>query len=573
MKRFGYLLAPAAVAIVALCVPIIRDLPTTTYAGVSPWRLWLESGAAVALTVASLTVSEGARGLFLGVIGATWLIPELAGWLSGPAPLAALADGWSNVLVSMVVVAFVSRLRSGAATRALAIVTIAAGAVGALSRLLLVDPFLAIRCWRRCDSNPLALTHGQVGLVLERMSTIVLAGCAVMCGSLAVSGRWRGPDSRVTVMNLTAAAFVAGSVVPGVLRSFTTESATSTPFLTGWVMAQLGALGFAVATIRDRWLQWHLRVRLQRLAAAFESAPAALAAALRVAVRDPSLEVRYWAASRALYVDAEAGPVDWPRTDEESRVTFVARRGAPIAAIVHRHCIDGTRLKRALGPALRLELENEQLKVAALFELRSLKQSRTRVVERAALERHRLERNLHDGAQQRVVSAAVIMRIIAQGVARNPSPNPCAATLADRAEALIRATVQELRSVARGIYPAVLADAGLAGATMELAESSSDVAVRVIGLPSDRHAGIVESTAYAVIAAAVADARNRGAASLDLCGRVANGVLVYEFVDDAAAGPGKSVTDLADQVGALAGKLEVVARPAANRVLLELPCG
>jgi signal transduction histidine kinase len=512
-------------------------------------------------------------GLLLAVIGATWLVPELAGWLSGPASLAAIADAWSRLLVALVVVAFVRRLRSEAWARSLAVAAIVAGALGAASRLLFVDPFLDVRCWRRCDPNPLAVTHGQVGPVLDRVSALAVAGCAVTCSCLAVLGRWPRPDRPVHAMSLAAATLVIGSVVPGVLRSMSTESAISTPFLTAWVLAQLGALGIGIAAIRDRWLQWHLRVRLQRLATAFESLPEALTEALRVALRDQGLEVRYWAASHSAYVDAEGGAVDPPRSDEQSRLTLVARRGAPIAAIVHRHGIDVPRLEHALGPALRLKLENDQLRAAALAELQSLNESRTRVVERAALERHRLERNLHDGAQQRVVALALIVRMIAQSIARGRSADDCAAALVERAEALTRATVQELRRVARGIYPAVIADAGLAGAVMELAESSSDLAVRVVGGPSDRYAGIVESTAYLVVATVVADARDRGAASLDLCGRVAGDMLIYELVDDAAAGPGKSVLELTDQVGALSGTLAVIALPAANRVRLELPCG
>ena len=134
-------------------------------------------------------------------------------------------------------------------------------------------------------------------------------------------------------------------------------------------------------------------------------------------------------------------------------------------------------------------------------------------------------------------------------------------------------TVEELRRIARGIYPAVLADDGLAGALSALAESSTDLAVRVGAVPDRRYAGPVETTAYLVVVAAIDDARVRGAAWVDLCGSDDERTLLVLVRDDAAPGTGSWVGGLQDQVGALSGNLCVRAGGAGTHVRLELPCG
>jgi signal transduction histidine kinase len=277
--------------------------------------------------------------------------------------------------------------------------------------------------------------------------------------------------------------------------------------------------------------------------------------------------VRYWAPARGCYVNAE-GESAGATMAGETQVTFVTRHGQPVAALAHSEAVNGERLDRALGAALRLALENEQLRAAALAELRELQLSRSRIVERAQLERRRLERNLHDGAQQRVVSLALRVRMLGQRLNGDGQRG-----LAARAEALTRATVEELRRVARGIYPAVLADAGLSGAILDLAESSTDLPVSLDTLPPGQYTGPVETTAYLVIAAAIAEARRRDATQVSVSGNEHDARLVIDIRDDAASGRRPGVTELADQVHALAGELVVEPESSGTRVRLELPCG
>ena len=239
---------------------------------------------------------------------------------------------------------------------------------------------------------------------------------------------------------------------------------------------QLAVITMAVLVGRERVQAAVLGARLTRLASSLPTSPpaGALADALRNAVGDPSVQLNYWASARDSYVDSEGTVQVPPVPSAESRLTLVTRGGERIAAINHAASTNSDRLDRALGPAMRLALQNDQLRAATLAELRELQLSRTRILERAALERRRLERNLHDGAQQRVVSLALLLRMLRSAVQTRP-----AAELAARAGDLTEVILSQLRELARGIYPAVLADAGLRGALEDMAESSTDLAIEV----------------------------------------------------------------------------------------------
>src|SRR5689334_14951582 len=146
------------------------------------------------------------------------------------------------------------------------------------------------------------------------------------------------------------------------------------------------------------------------------------------------------------------------------------------------------------------------------------------------------------------------------------------AELAEHAEALILTTVEELRRVARGIYPAVLADAGLAGAVLDLAESSTDLPVLLDALPDTRYTGPVETTAYLVVAAAVADARQSGATQVHVSGVEREGRLHVQVRIDVPLPSHPSVTLLDDQVRAISGEIAVHTDGGDTMVRLELPC-
>jgi signal transduction histidine kinase len=548
----------------------VHDQPDTTYAGSDPRLLWSQVAAALALLAAGALAARPGRSLALAALGGLWLVPELAGWRTGPPTLRNLAAALACVLPALVVAAVIPRPSRLSRAQTVAVGVVLVGTVVAVcSRLLLVDPFLDLRCWRTCGHNPLALpVAGATGQVLEVVGlALVVAGAAALAFTQQADGAVLARQR--TAIRICEVALLAGLVFPFVLRLGIQESATAPAYLACSVLALVAGLALAVVASLPRIRGFVLAVQLNRLAGNIQTAPAPgqLAAALGRAVGDPDLHIRYWIPGRGEYVDADGRPATLPPANKSRQLTAVTRNGALVATIVHASRVDGAQLDRALGAALRLVLENEQLRAAALAELAELQLSRARIVERAASERRQLERNLHDGAQQRVVALSLLTRMLAKA-----APDGATAALADHATVLVRTILEELRRVARGIYPAVLADAGLAGALRDLADSSTDVSVTVDTPTLSRYDGVVESTAYLVVVAALGDARDRSARRLAVSAVERDGRLVIRLDDDSSSGPAHASAGLADQVAALSGRLRVDSGGDGGHVVMELPC-
>ena len=163
------------------------------------------------------------------------------------------------------------------------------------------------------------------------------------------------------------------------------------------------------------------------------------------------------------------------------------------------------------------------------------------------------------------MSLTLLVRLLAD------ESGPVDAPAVAKAQLLARTLAEELRRVARGIYPAVLADAGLVGALVDLAEESGDLPVVVEDFPQDRFPGLVESTAYAVVLAGIEDARRRAATEVSVDGIHVDGVLRVRVHDDGASPPDPG-TQVADQVGAIGGRLVTDGPPGRRRVEVVLPC-
>lgn len=551
--------------LVAATVPAVRESPGATYGGSDPWLLWVETGVAGSLLlVGAVDVFRHGR-VGMSLLGALWLVPELAGWIYGDVAVRTGADAGARLLPA---VAALLLLRTaplpGRWARAITVAVLAGGVSSATARLLLVDPFLDPECWRTCDHNPLLLVQARdVGQWLDRGGLALLtAAAAVTVGSLLARG------SRSVPLAAAGSGVFGALCAAAVTRWWVPEAATSTTYVALFLLAQAAALATAVVVALEHHGEWRLRLRLTGLAAGLQSSPApgALADALGRAVGDRHLRIDYWVPQRATFVDADGREVTGPPAGD-SRVTLVARRDQRVARLIHSADVDGDRVDGALGAALRLSLENEQLRAATLAELHELQTSRARIVERAADERRRLERNLHDGAQQRVVALSLLVRMLRSRVGDGVS-----AVDAARAEVLTKAALGELRRIARGIYPAVLADAGLSGAVLDLAQSSTDVAVSVDRLPGVRYHGTVETTAFLVVDAALRDARARRATCLNVSVVQRGGVLVADLRDDAPPGHHHHADSLRDQVGALLGCLRFASHEGWTTVRLELPC-
>ena len=244
-------------------------------------------------------------------------------------------------------------------------------------------------------------------------------------------------------------------------------------------------------------------------------------------------------------------------------VTALARGGHQFALVSHKAVVSD--LGREIGPAVRLGLENERLEAAVLARIEDLRASRGRIVEAGDAECRRIERDLHDGVQQRLLALSYDLRL-ARARAMTEGHSDTAQLLSTAVDET-QQTLDELRDLAHGIYPAILAEAGLGPALETLADEAALPVEIVADLGSARFSSPIESAAYVVVAEAIADSIERGAQYVAVRTALKDGRLVVTVEDD-GAGRGSSMVHLADRVGAVGGNL--VLEP--TSLTAELPC-
>ena len=233
-----------------------------------------------------------------------------------------------------------------------------------------------------------------------------------------------------------------------------------------------------------------------------------------------------------------------------------------------------SRIGRAEEITTALSAENEQLNAELRAKVEELRASRARIVEAGYAERRRVERDLHDGAQQRLMALTMNLRLARDKLAADPATT---AELLDEAMEELSAATAELRELARGIHPAVLTDRGLAAALGGLAERSP-LPVEIVATPGERLPAPVESTTYFVVAEAltnVARYAEAGGASVRV-GR-SDGIVEIEVRDDGVGGAdpdaGTGLRGLEDRVAALEGSFEVRSEPGeGTTVAARIPC-
>jgi PAS domain S-box-containing protein len=251
--------------------------------------------------------------------------------------------------------------------------------------------------------------------------------------------------------------------------------------------------------------------------------------------------------------------------DRRLEITGMRSDGSefPVELTITRIDVDG-------GPQFTGYLRDITDRKRADAELRA---SRTRIVEAADAERRRIERDLHDGAQQLLLGLALDLRMARKAVGEDGD----AAALLDEALGDLAEATKELRDLARGIHPAVLTDHGLKAAFAMLAQRAA-TPVTVLAVPDERFDATVEATAYFVAAEALTNvARYADADGAELEARVNSGRLVINVRDDgrggAQAGSGSGLRGLEDRVAALGGDLEVVSPAGQGTVVrARIPC-
>ena len=244
------------------------------------------------------------------------------------------------------------------------------------------------------------------------------------------------------------------------------------------------------------------------------------------------------------------------------------------AAIVHDPALlDDPGLVAAVTSALRLAVENERLQGEVEAQLDEVRASRVRLVEASDAERQRIERDLHDGAQQRLVALTLALRLARTRAGEDIDPE-LAASL-DEASTEARAALAELRELAHGIHPQILTGSGL-GPAIESLAARAPIGVSVEVEPG-RFPSAIEGAVYFAVSEALANVAKYAEAGHALVrSGWSAGTLTVEISDDgiggADVGRGSGLRGLADRLAALDGSLEVVSpRGGGTRILGRIP--
>jgi signal transduction histidine kinase len=518
-------------------------------------------------------------GMLMAATGFAWLV-GVSGFSNLPLvfTFGQLLGAVFFAVVIHLLLAFPNGRLQGVAERRIVLATYLVTTVGVLPLWLFADP-KQLDC-AECPSNVL-LVHANESLV-RTLGTIVNVIGAVLVASVLVVlvRRWRRatPAQRrflVPVYSAGVAVLLLLIVVVSLQAGGLSSKALDVLWVISMVPFALVPYLFLGTLVRARMIQsgavGELMARLGETPQRGE-----LRDALARALGDPSLELVYWLPDDQRFVDANGREVTLPQEGSGRAVTKVEREGDCVAALVHdalAHDDQGGYVD-AIGAAASLALENERLEAELRSKVEELRASRQRMLTIGLEERRRLERDLHDGAQQRLVSMALNMRL-ARGRLRD-DPGGAEALLEGAGEEL-EAALEELRELARGIHPAVLSDRGLDTALETLARRAP-VPVELERLPNERLPEPVELAAYFVVAEALTNvAKYAGASHATVNVERVNGRVVVQVADDGIGGAdpeaGTGLRGLADRLAVIEGRLEIDSPPGqGTTITAKIPC-
>ena len=341
-----------------------------------------------------------------------------------------------------------------------------------------------------------------------------------------------------------------------------------------WQIAALIALPVALffGLIRSRLAHADVGDLVLRLE---KTPPGDIRDALAEALHDPTLEVVFWLPERGEYVDADGRGVGLPQDESHRAATRLDHDNEPLAALIHDPTLrDEPELIDAAAAAARLALENARLQAEVQAQLAKVKESRARIVAAGDEQRRRIERDLHDGAQQRLVALALELKSAERRLEGRADPD-VERLLASAAEE-VQVAVEELRQLAGGIHPGILTQGGLVVALAALA-SKAPLPVSV-DAELDRLEPELEATAYFVAAEGLTNVtKHAHASSASLRACVEEGKLVIEVADNGVGGAapngGTGLRGLADRVEAQGGQLRIESPSrGGTRIIGEIPC-
>ncbi|HEX6020459.1 MAG TPA: histidine kinase [Solirubrobacter sp.] len=564
-RRAGFALL-SVLAVAAVSVAVARHGPEWALAGTSGWRLIVEITAGIALAVAGAVVlSRGpdrTSGALLCAAAAAWMI---TGWDYPGAPgavvftLGIVLGKTAPALLAHALLVH-GRGRLGTVVERVAVGAAYAGltAAAGLGAALFADP-RASGC-SSCPANLVGLADAPAAEAwFERWGTWVGTAALAVIALLVVRRTWHS--------SAAARRTIAPVLVPGVTYLALVVIHQVHDLRRGWegtdrlddalhIAEAIALLGVAAGIGWQRLAAWRIRGRLARLVVQMAGAvrPGGLRELMASALEDPTLELAY--AFEDGWIDT-AGRRRPPPAAGDRGQTALVQDGEVIAVLFHRPgLLDDPRLVEELGSAARLAIDHERLQAQQRAQLDRLRSARAAIVAAADAERRRLERDLHDGAQQALAGLAMAI-----GVARGVNAN--SGQLA-AAQAAVRAALDAVRVMAHATYPAALDEAGLGAALEVLSEWRPHVELATIP-DEERFDPSLEAGVYFIIAALTRPTAASVVVDIDR-----NDDRLIVAVRTAAAG---DLTEVRDRVGALGGEIAVDEAPSGETLVrVELAC-
>ena len=555
LTTLGALLLTGLGGVVAL--GLNSGVPATHVAVVA----WLTTTYSVSGLVAWRARPGNSFGPLLVVTGASTLLSALS-WAPGGLPhtIGQFLDLLPLMLIVHVFLSYPAGRLRGRGERVL----VGVGYAAALGSQLVVMLLGGL-----APQTLTVLDRPHLALVVFKVELAVVSAVALGAAALLLTRRRTRPLRRS--FRLLLDAFTLGLVLIAVLLVVGDLGGPAFPVVQRICLFLIGLapVAFVAGLLQARLARSSVGDLVVRLRADPEDLRTPLAEALR----DPSLELVFWLPRFELWADAAGQAVSLP--EDPRRVTVIAEEGGPVAALVHDPALrDEPELLDAVTAAAAIALRTGRLQAQLRATVDELHGSRARVLEAGQRERQRLERDLHDGAQQRLVALSLSLGMLQNRLDGDPE----AAALLAVARTEIATSLDELRALARGLHPAVVSAHGLAVA-LESLTARAPVPVSLTADLPGRLDEPIEVAAYYVVCEGLANiGKHARAASATVRAMERDGRLVVEVADDGRGGAdaerGSGLRGLADRVEALGGRLRVWT-PAGGGTLIraELPCG
>jgi signal transduction histidine kinase len=473
-----------------------------------------------------------------------------------------------------VLLSFPAGRLSGSIDRILVALALAVG--GGLQILaMLYGTKTGLRC-STCPNNMLQTFHNNA-VALRLLDWVRILGGALIVTLIAVLvRRWSRASAaqrREVLPVLVAGCVTLAALTATIVDDLLGNPLSSLPANVFFYTAAAVPAAVLLVFLRRRLARGHVAGLVVQLGE--PHTPLNLGEALARALGDPSLELAFWFPAETRYVSGRGGPVQLPGPGAGRRATFVERDGQPIAVLLHDPVLDhNAELVRSVCAAAGLALENERLQAELRARLAELQASRSRLVEATDAERRRIERNLHDGTQQRLVSIGMSLGLLE---AKLPAESTEAQPLLQETRAALALALQELRQLTHGINPPLLTERGLPAALEELCRQAA-LPTRLEVALDRRPPAQVETAAYFLTSEALANAsKHSHATEVGVAVGRAGDWLDVKVTDDGIGGAttvgGSGLRGLADRIEALGGRFTVSSPPGRGTTLhAEIPC-